>query len=92
MDIKDLVSQKIKIDGVEKQTIYDMLSIPPKAEMGDFALPCFSFAKILHRSPNDIAKNLADELVKDSFIQKAEVVNGYLNIYVNKQVVTKEIV
>ena len=44
MDIKDLVSQKIKIDGVEKQTIYDMLSIPPKAEMGDFALPCFSFA------------------------------------------------
>ena len=92
MDIKDLVSQKIKIDGVEKQTIYDMLSIPPKAEMGDFALPCFSVAKILHRSPNDIAKNLADELVKDSFIQKAEVLNGYLNIYVNKQVVTKEIV
>ena len=48
MNIKQLVSKKIKIEGVDSNTICDMLSIPPKNDMGDYALPCFSFAKILH--------------------------------------------
>ena len=92
MNTKQLVSKKIKIQGVDSATICDMLSIPPKSEMGDYALPCFSFAKILHCAPNKIAQDISDSLSGDELIAHTEVVNGYLNIYLNKNTVTKGIV
>lgn len=92
MNIKQLVSKKIKIEGVDSNTICDMLSIPPKNDMGDYALPCFSFAKILHCAPNKIAEDIANTLKGDNLIERAEVVNGYLNIYLNKKAIVSGIV
>lgn len=92
MNIKELVSKKIKIDGVDSQNICALLSVPPKFEMGDFALPCFSFSKIFKVSPNDVAKQIAKSLQGDDLIAKTEILNGYLNIFLNKEVVLKSIV
>lgn len=92
MNIKKLVSEKIKIEGVLPETIFELLSVPPKSEMGDFALPCFNFAKIQKCAPNIVAQNLANSLEKDELIERTEVVNGYLNIFLNKQIILKEIV
>ena len=50
--------------------------------MGDIALPCFKLAKTLRRSPVQIASTLAP-LVSGEAIEKAEAVNGYLNIYLS---------
>ena len=92
MKIKELLSKKIKIDGVDEQTIQSLLSVPPKSQMGDFALPCFGFAKIQRCAPNQIAQNLAASLQNDDLIDHCEVLNGYLNIYLNKQNVLCSIV
>lgn len=92
MNIKQLVSEKIKIEGVDSKTIFDALAIPPNPQMGDVALPCFGFAKIMHRAPNVIAQDLANGLKNDKMIDHTEVVNGYLNIYLNKQEVVLAIV
>ncbi|HIA56532.1 MAG TPA: arginine--tRNA ligase, partial [Candidatus Lambdaproteobacteria bacterium] len=40
----------------------ELIEQPPNPEMGDYALPCFSFAKSLRRSPIKIAEELADKL------------------------------
>ncbi len=59
-----------------------LLEYPPDPAMGDLALPCFKLAKTLRRSPVQIAATLAP-LVTDASIERAEAVNGYLNIYLS---------
>ncbi|GIR60607.1 MAG: hypothetical protein CM15mP66_00550 [Pseudomonadota bacterium] len=42
-----------------------LIEQPPDAEMGDFALPCFSFSKKLRRSPKQIAEELENLLAPE---------------------------
>ena len=58
MDYKKYIADKIEIDGVSKEEIYDLIALPPNTEMGDYALPCFKFAKVLRKSPVMIAEEL----------------------------------
>ena len=55
-----LISQNI--EGVTAEDILPLLETPPKPELGDYAFPCFRFAKTLHKSPNLIAEELADTI------------------------------
>lgn len=63
-----------------------MLVRPAHAKLGDFALPCFQFAKVLRKSPVAIAEEIAAS-VKHPLIQKAEAVNGYVNLFLNREVI-----
>ncbi len=38
----------------------EMLEIPPDAEMGDYALPCFKLAKTMRMAPPKIAADLLE--------------------------------
>ena len=58
MDYKKYIAEKLKIDGVTEEEVYDALALPPTSEMGDYALPCFRFAKIFRKSPALIAEQL----------------------------------
>ncbi len=62
--------------------VLGLLEYPPDPAMGDIALPCFKLAKTLRRSPVQIASTLAP-LVSGEAIERAEAVNGYLNIYLS---------
>ena len=62
--------------------VLTLLEYPPDPAMGDIALPCFKLAKTLRRSPVQIAQTLAP-LVSGESIDRAEAVNGYLNIYLD---------
>ena len=63
--------------------IADMLEYPPDTTMGDLAFPCFKLSKALRRSPVQIAQTIAEGL-SGSPVAKAEAVNGYLNIKIDK--------
>lgn len=82
-----LVVEALRREGVEvnPSTLRRMMEEPPLEKLGDLALPCFSLARILKRSPADIARGLADsvELKKSPYIEKAEPVSGYLNIFID---------
>ena len=66
------------------------LTIPPELSLGDYALPCFPFAKVLKKNPNEIALELKDK-IKLEFIEKIEIKGAYLNFFVNKTNLVKEI-
>lgn len=53
---------------------------PKDESFGHFAIPCFSFAKIQKKSPQVIATEIADALLKCDFIDEATTVGGYVNI------------
>ena len=72
---------------VSEQEVITVMEIPPEDNMGDFALPCFSFAKILHKNPAGIAQELNASLkgVQEELgIEKSEAVTGYLNIFMKR--------
>ncbi len=68
--------------GMDAEGVQTLLEYPPDPAMGDIALPCFKLAKTLRRSPVQIASTLAP-LVAGDCIERAEAVNGYLNIYLS---------
>ena len=84
MDYKRYVADKIKVDGVSAEEIYELIALPPNTEMGDFALPCFKFAKVLRKSPVMIAEELKNEIQTDEVVSEITAVNGYLNFKINK--------
>lgn len=62
----------------------EMLEIPPDANMGDYALPCFKLAKTLRMAPPKIAADLLEKFQKPSWISKVEIAGGYLNFFVDR--------
>ncbi len=75
------------IPEITETTILSLLEVPPDFNLGDYAFPCFSLAKQLHKSPVKIAEALKEKLDSqhDRRFQKVEAVKGYLNIYVDKK-------
>jgi arginyl-tRNA synthetase len=84
---ENIISQKISnASGIDSEELMQFIEIPPNAEMGDFAFPCFKLAKVMKKSPMAIAEELKLKLDEDlgSEIDKLEIVNGYLNFYINR--------
>jgi len=84
MDYKKYIAEKLQIDGVSTEEIAETIALPPNSEMGDFALPCFKFAKVLRKSPVMIAEALKNGFQTDDVIGEVSAVNGYLNFKINK--------
>ena len=71
-----LKKQKINIAAADLET-------PPSLEMGDFALPCFSMAKELKKSPVEIARDLASQLKPQGLIINLKAIGPYLNFIID---------
>ena len=91
MDYKSYIAKNLSIDGVSEQEVYDLIALPPDNSMGDFALPCFKFAKVLRKSPVVIAEELSKSFPIGDVIVKVIAVNGYLNFTVNRSARAKKV-
>ena len=58
MDYKKYIAEKLNVDDVTQEELYEMIALPPNTEMGDYALPCFKLAKVMRKSPVAIAEEL----------------------------------
>lgn len=81
------------IKDISPDEIFSMIEIPPNSEMGDFAFPCFKLSKLYRKSPNAIAQELAEKLEaeKTDSIKKIENAGGYLNFYIDEEIIAKQI-
>ena len=83
---------------VDVEDIKNMLEEPKDKENGDIAFPCFKLSKTLKKSPIDIANNIKDSINlisgnKDSeIIEKINVVNGFLNFYIDKTKIVENVI
>ncbi len=83
--VAELISTEVELD-VEK--IEQLIEIPPKPEMGDYAFPCFQLAKTMRKAPNMIAEELKLKLDSEGF-EKIENLGPYVNFFVDKGCFTK---
>ena len=85
MDYKAYIAAHLPVEGVSAEEIASAIAIPPDTSLGDYALPCFKFAKVMRKPPVKIAEELAASYVPDSVIEEVAAVNGYLNFKVNRK-------
>ncbi|URZ15620.1 arginine--tRNA ligase [Clostridium felsineum] len=92
MDYKKIIAERInEIIGMDVEELYKIIEVPPKKDMGDFALPCFQFAKVLRKAPNAIAEDISKKIDKSGF-EKVENLGPYLNFFVDKADFVRETV
>ena len=92
IDFKKIIGEKIaKAIEMKASEITSYIEIPPNTDMGDYAFPCFKLAKELKKAPPLIANEIREKLELDENIEKVEIIGGYLNFYINKLALTKNV-
>ena len=92
-NVKQNIAEAIaKILNMDIENISSIIEQPKDSEKGDFAMPCFKFAKELRKSPVMIAEELKEQLVNLDNIEKVEAVNGFLNFFVSKEDMVKTVI
>ena len=98
IDFKEKIAKKIAdATKLNKDEIKSYIEIPKDSKNGDYAFPCFRLAKELKKAPpmiaNEIKEKLDDELSKnqDENIEKIEIAGGYLNFFINKNLLVVEV-
>lgn len=88
-EISKMISKTIPIE----EDLIGYIEIPKDPKMGDYAFPCFRLAKELKKSPIMIANEIKEKIIiNEKYVEKIDVVNGYLNFYINKQTLIGEVI
>lgn len=89
---KSIISNLINIEGVSQADIYEAITVPTDAKMGDFSLPCFRFSKLLRKAPVIIAEEIAKSIVDLPYpIVSVVALNGYVNFVTDKLYTAKKV-
>ena len=76
------------------QKIQEVLETPPDSKMGDLAIPCFSFAKVLRKNPAIIAAEVKEKLdshKEELGISHIEVIGGYCNLFYDRSAYVQKV-
>lgn len=86
MDFKEKVAELfISVENdIDIEEALQLIEIPPNPEMGDYALPCFKFAKKYRKSPAVIAAEIVEKIGKHEEFDKIENAGPYVNFFVDK--------
>ncbi|MFH1226015.1 MAG: arginine--tRNA ligase [bacterium] len=80
--IKTEIVKAMKVAGVKIEPTD--LELPPDSKLGDFALPCFNFSKVLKKAPNIIAQELANKIKVKGIIGEVKATGPYLNFFLDE--------
>ena len=92
-DFKSEIANAISnATNIEKNEIYGYIEVPKDINNGDYAFPCFKLAKVLRKAPQAIAEEIKNNIsIDNNKILKIDIVSGYLNFYINKSLMTEEV-
>ena len=81
--LSDLITNKYKIDGEAFKVVVE---IPKDNKNGDYSTNvAMRLTKQLGKRPQEIAREIADELSKQDFIEKIDIAGpGFINFYIKK--------
>ena len=93
INFKEIIAKAIAdVTNLNCEDLKSYIEVPPNMDLGDYAFPCFKLAKDLHKAPPVIANEIKENIkIDENIISKIDVVGGYLNIYVNNNLLAKTV-
>ena len=91
-NFKEIIAKQIaKTIEINEKELESYIETPKDTKNGDYAFPCFRLAKELRKAPPAIANEIKEKIEPVEEIEKIEVVGGYLNFFINKETLAKEV-
>ena len=93
IDFEKIIAEAISnVTNIEEEKLITFIEIPKDTTNGDYAFPCFKLAKELKKAPQIIAEEIKSKIELDNnLIKEIVVIGGYLNFYINTQVLATEV-
>ena len=93
INFKEKISEELEqIINISKKELETYIETPKDTKNGDYSFPCFRLAKELKKAPQIIANEIKEKInLKNTGIEKIEVIGGFLNFFINKKVLIKEV-
>ena len=89
---KQIIAEQIsKTININEKELESYIETPKDSQNGDYAFPCFRLAKELRKAPPAIANEIKEKIETVEEIEKIEVAGGYLNFFINKSILAKEV-
>ena len=89
---KQIIAEQIsKTININEKELESYIETPKDSQNGDYAFPCFRLAKELRKAPPAIANEIKEKIETVEEIEKIEVAGGYLNFFINKTILAKEV-
>ncbi|MBQ8823279.1 MAG: arginine--tRNA ligase [Lachnospiraceae bacterium] len=76
------------LEGLTCEQLQALVEVPADEKLGDYALPCFTLAKVQRKNPALIAAELAEKLeaAKEALgLARVQSVGGYCNLFVDRK-------
>ena len=67
--------------GLNAEEINSLLERPADRSKGDYSLACFRLGRALHKTPNQVAVEIASKLTPTGFISDIKVIGAYVNFF-----------
>lgn len=91
-NFKEIIAKQIaRTIEINEKELESYIETPKDTKNGDYAFPCFRLAKDLRKAPPAIANEIKEKIEPVEEIEKIEVVGGYLNFFINKETLAKEV-
>ena len=93
IDFKSEIAKSIaKVTNLNEKELKSYIETPKSIKNGDYAFPCFRLAKELRKAPPMIASEIKEKIeIDENIIEKVELAGGYLNFFMNKELLIKEV-
>ena len=89
---QEIAKEISKATEIEQNEIEGYIEIPKDQNNGDYSFPCFRLAKTLKKAPQVIAEDIKEKIkIDNNIIERVDVLGGYINFYINKKVLAKEV-
>ena len=93
INFKEKIAEELaKVVDIDKKELESFVEVPKDTKNGDYSFPCFKLAKELKKAPQMIANDIKEKInIEGTGIEKVEVVGGFLNFFIDKEILTKEV-
>ena len=93
MNHKELIASELAkvIEGLDQETILNLLEQPKSSDLGDIAFPAFSLAKIERKAPRAIAADIAEKIDASHF-EKVVATGPYVNFFLDKSQISDQVI
>ena len=93
MNHKELIVSELAkvIEGLDQETILNLLEQPKSSDLGDIAFPAFSLAKIERKAPQAIAADIAEKIDASHF-EKVVATGPYVNFFLDKSQISDQVI